>query len=182
MYQPLILQRLSKIVLPQITTEDNLIMINCTFHWGYVFFWVPLFWRTSPPKTQFSSQLLFSPFGRVLKYPSKGQSPKLEVRWRAAMYFWPIWMDRRPLELWHKRRSTIWALDPMSCCCQEIPYYQVISLGTKKRRAPPFYLLGRVKKSCDARRKVRRCLKALVVGLTVNPTTLRALKGTPFSP
>ena len=47
MYQPLILQRLSKIVLPQITTEDNLIMINCTFHWGYVFFWVPLVWRTS---------------------------------------------------------------------------------------------------------------------------------------
>lgn len=130
MYQPLILQRLSKIVLPQITTEDNLIMINCTFHWGYVFFWVPLFWRTS--KKHNESQLLFSP--RLRSKISFLDSHPFEVRWRAAMYFWPIWMDRRRLELWHKRRSTIWALDPMSCCCQEIPYYQVISLGTKKRR------------------------------------------------
>ena len=177
MYQPLILQRLSKIVLPQITTEDNLIMINCTFHAGYVFFLSTTSLENLPKKM--SHNFCF-PQGRVLKYPSKGQSPFSRSGEGGRCIFGLFGWTDDASSFWHKRRSRIWALDPMSCCCQEIPYYQVISLGTKKRRAPTFYLLGRVKKSCDARRKVRRCLKALVVGS--GPYNSKGPKGTPFPP
>lgn len=161
MYQPLILQRLSKIVLPQITTEDNLIMINCTFHWGYVFFWVPLFWRTS--KKHNESQLLFSPrprskisFERTATLSRSGEGRRCIF----GLFGWTD--DASSFGTSVDPRFGHWILCPAAARRYLTARW---SVWVPKIEGAPRVYLGRVKKSCDARRKVRRCLKALVVGL-----------------
>lgn len=127
------------------------------FFFGYHYF-------GEPPKNTMSHNFCF-PQGRVLKYPSKGQPPFRGQVKGGDVFLAYLDGQTTPRAL---AQASIHDLGTGSYVLllpgdTLLPGDQFGYQKSKGHQGSTY--LGRVKKSCDARRKVRRCLKALVVGL-----------------